>query len=79
MKSKKGAATLYIVVGLTIFLGIMTYVFVQTSNLEVDILTYFRNIKNEYEIKTTSQEKNKILNKLQNDIQELEIITEEET
>ena len=79
MKSKKGAATLYIVVGLTIFLGIMTYVFVQTSNLEVDILTYFRNIKNEYEINTTSQEKNKILNKLQNDIQELEIITEEET
>ena len=70
--NRKGAVTLYIVVGIIIFLAIMTYVFVQTSNLEIDILTYFDNIKQEYEENTTEEEKNNILNKVKNKPQYIE-------
>lgn len=67
MNSRKGAATLYIIVGIMIFLSIMTYIFTSTSNMEVDILTYFKNIKNEYEDYTTEEKKEEIMQKLQHD------------
>ena len=75
MKTRKGAATLYVVIGLVVFLGIMTYVFTRTSSLEIDILTYFGEIKEKYEENLTDSKKTEILQQLQNDINQLDINT----
>lgn len=69
MKYKKGAATLYIIIGVIIFLEVMTYVFTSTSNMQIGILSYFNNIKGEYKTYTTDEEKQAVIRRLENDAQ----------
>lgn len=66
MNNKKGLATLYIIVTSAIFLSIMTYIFSITSNLEMDLLTDFNEIKNEYE--NEIKNKDSIFEKLETDL-----------
>ena len=74
MKNKKGAATLYIIVAVIIFLEVMTYVFTSTSNMQIHILTYFNNIKEEYREYSTNGEKQTLIQQLETDMQE-ELLT----